>query len=712
MKPISEIAISFRQSLSQLNDYFYNSIDMNELGEKLTLFFNDTDEILKKIEQDFESSLTYLFEIDQTLNGSYGEIGLLSNTENKFRKLLKDMLALWYNFYILSYLERKYDSFPHINNIRSFYITWEEYLEQNGKSEFGIILDDLKYIISPDIDLPLNVKVIIFDKFCEIFYNTDDKEVIYANSVMNLQNYKEEINNRETLSGEESKSALLEIILNIYVVNTYNKSLIPINGIELDRMLKSIKLWAANDEVLQNVLKYWGIIKEYDFETQLTESEISELRSNKMSLSNYLDNEFGIGQSYKEYSEYQKSNFGLNQIINPIKLALVGSSGVGKTSYLTALAYKIFQSSSISMHNSYLEYYNSLSNSWTDNQIVSSSSDNEISLGSEQINLSLYDYNGSLANPQAWSDELKNHFISSKAFVFIFDAQDLINDSKVTESAKLYESYLNLWSNNNPNIKHIPIAIVINKLDKFLFDELQSMDNYSLIPNDLKREIIEIGSLKRGIDDKNVHPLKKLEKYLENIRENNKNSVIQDLISALFSKTSSLMERIIKLTYNYQIFVVSSSHHFDTNYIPFGAEAPIEWVLDVFKDKVMEESVSIYRNEINEVNGIIKDLESDNVALINQIDMIRLEEAEIQDLLNSSSLSVKLMRDYKIKNVHQPKIENAKQNLTSLYKRYERDPEGTDYNEFAKFLDNEIKKNKNFVSEIEEKIRNYENSTT
>ena len=85
-----------------------------------------------------------------------------------------------------------------------------------------------------------------------------------------------------------------------------------------------------------------------------------------------------------------------------------------------------------------------------------------------------------------------------------------------------------------------------------------------------------------------------------NDKANNSSPALQDVIANLLDNFAPFFQRILDLTYNYQIFITSSlppEFNGDTKY-PYGVKAPLSWISSSLEKIYIKEASLLGRNMI------------------------------------------------------------------------------------------------------------------
>ena len=129
-----------------------------------------------------------------------------------------------------------------------------------------------------------------------------------------------------------------------------------------------------------------------------------------------------------------------------------------------------------------------------------------------------------------------------------------------------------------------------------------------------------------------------------NDKANNSNPALQDVISNLLENFAPFFQRILDLTYNYQIFITSSlppEFNGDTKY-PYGVKAPLSWTSNSLEKIYIKETLSMYESEEELIKNSITEMTDEVTKMYKLNTTYETTEAEYNELASARN-PVKLL---------------------------------------------------------------------
>ncbi len=730
--PITDLGKYFLDECQKLNDYFLEyekrqvtPTQQEKASHAVHDFFKSITGLPDKVEK-HDHSLSILFEIDQTLSGTYGTKVFSESNVIPMRKLLRDIMALWYRYNLLAYLERKNSAYLDILGIRSFYEDWIS-TEHVGidESEYDRILGNVAMLLENNEKLEDRTRNLLFKMLGDILVTLG---VSSHDSENSLLKYAQEIKDRS----EMTLVAYAEVLLNLHVLHATNTPLNSLQNIDYLDLHKAIRYWSSTDPFSEELFKSWNVYWENDYFSALSQGDEVQLMNDKGSLLSIYNNpamKIGVGQSFLEFMEHKKQSQGLTSIFKPIPIFPFGYSGCGKTAHLVSFCYdaqmrtgkgKGFGSTAITLGREFQSYYQANVEGWYNGSISPTNGYEKYSFW-EDLNLNsytVYDYEAKKDNQQSddrdqqMNMEIMELFRNAKGLLFFLTESDYTNPAELRRKASQFDSFLQYWMQSNPNTKHIPVALVLAKADYVFGDQLSRLPRSSVIPPDFKPTSID-GFFPHRLTSPNVNELttnySRLRDCILNDKANNRLPVYQDIIQMLLDNFEQFFSRVLELTYNYQVFVTASVAPAgpDDKLFPFGAREPLSWVATVLERTYIRESIERYTTEEEDLNNKIRTTLEDVKKMKELSEEYHKWQEQVDELQESSNLLVVMTRKMKIEGYEKSK-KSAEDKLKALIEKYGRkyDP---NIDDTIKSIENDAKDLKNVVNALVERRKTYEN---
>ncbi len=730
-KPITDIGKYFSEETHKLSGYFVDTgrkqthEQQEEASHAVHNYFQAVETLPDQIEKQ-EYSLSVLFEIDQAISGVYGAKVFSETNVTPMRKLLRDIIALWYRYHLLAKLERKNSIYLEIRGIRSFYEDWIE-TEHVGidESEYDRIVGNVAMLLENNENLEEKTRVLLFKMLGTILVTLG----ISANDAENsLIKYIQEIRER----GEITQYAYAEILINLHVLHDLNKSFQNLKNLDYYELHKAIRYWCSIDPFFEKLFKSWDEFWENDYQTPIAKGDELQLSNVKNSLFNqqYTSTmKLGIGQSFLEFMVHKNQNQGLTSIFNPVPIFMFGFSGSGKTAYLTSFCYdaqmrmaktKGFGSGAITLGREFQSYYQGNVNSWYNNAIPPTSGYSSYTFW-EDLNIGsfiIHDYEARKdttsqdERDQRMNMEVMELYKNARGLMFFLSESDYTNPVELRRKAAQFDSFLQYWMQSNPHIRHIPVALVLSKADMVFGESLSMIPRPGLLPDEFQPALIE-NYIQHRIASPNAAqlatPYSRLRDAILNDKSNNKLPVFQDIIQMLLDNFEQFFSRVLEMTYNYQIFFTSSvppPTPNDKTY-PFGAREPLSWIATVLEKYYIKETIEKYDSEEEQINTSIRTILED----VKRLNELKEEHAkwqeEIDHLQESQNLLVVMTRKMKIDGFLKSR-ESAEKKLTGILEKYGRKFDVNIARTIQEIEEQAIEQ-KNTVTALNDKKRNFEN---
>ena len=728
-QPKTDLGIFFSDECRKLNDYFSderqamaNQEIQAQTSHAVFDFFNTIGDMPKKIET-LPHSLTVLFELDQAINGMYG-IKLFSETNTTpMRKLLRDIMALWFRYKLLAELERKNGAYLDVMGIRTFYEDWIT-TEQVGidESEYDRILSNVAMLLENSENLVVDTRVLLFNMLGDILVTLG---ISAADAENNLLKYNVELKDRSELS----ITAFAEVLLSLNVFHVTGTKLGSLQNINYTDLHKVIRYWSSTDTFAELLFKSWNVYWENDYFTPLNQGEEMQLLNDKKSLLSVLRDpqmKIGIGQSFIEFMDHKLTNQTLTSIFKPIPIFAFGYSGVGKTAFLTSFCYDVQMRSSkpgttaLTLGREFQSYYQSNLDDWRENSVAPTGDSSDYTFW-EDLNINSYkitDYAAKKDDQQVddrdqkMNEELLENYRNSRSLMFFLGDTDYTNPSELRRKASMFDSFLQYWMQSNPEIKHIPISLVLTKADQVFGHDLSQLSRPSLIPPGFRPEAIDT-FLKDRITSENIDELQspygRFKDCILNDKSNNNIPGFQDVVQILLDNFEQFFNRVLEITYNYQIFIVSSAAPMDDNdqLFPYGVREPISWQCRILEKTFIDETLATYTGEEEIINNKVKLILEDVKEMNHLKEEIDRLDSEISYLQEKSNLLVVLTRDMKIKGYQKSK-QISEDKLAKILKKYDKTLD-VQIADTIKEIEQSAVTEKDKVVALNEKRRNYEN---
>ena len=286
----------------------------------------------------------------------------------------------------------------------------------------------------------------------------------------------------------------------------------------------------------------------------------------------------------------------------PLPVISVGDQQIGKTSFLCALVqrtlpplglevagrYRVNPGHSLQvlwhdMADTYLRGDPSMTAATSEHRLRFSPSQGRTPIDCE---LDWLDFPGEYVKPNRYPAEFDERICGARGFAFFFDEKcfDLAGGAptrRLGELASNYTEMLRRFLEQNPRIRHIPVAIVINKVDRILGDDLARIDSPRLLPPDRDPAWVRLGG--EVVDG--MLPVERLARLLREHLPCNRTPRIQELIEQLLDGARPLLEAMLDLTFHYEVVLTVSRATPETGFdpgvpLPFGVDAVVAFLAE------------------------------------------------------------------------------------------------------------------------------------
>ena len=213
-----------------------------------------------------------------------------------------------------------------------------------------------------------------------------------------------------------------------------------------------------------------------------------------------------------------------------------------------------------------------------------------------------YDYRGGDVEPQQWEPNLQEMFRNARGIIFMIDDDDLASPVEMRARAAWSRTILDYWRNSNPQARHVPVALVVNKADQIIPEAMPYIERSNLLPDGLQSAFVENYAIARYVVESpdTDSALGRLKDCMLNDPANNIHPRLQDLVMSLTENFSQFFSRVLDVTYHYQVFFMSSHPLIAGGKLPlpWGVLKPFLWMTEILQEEHLSESVSTYESEL------------------------------------------------------------------------------------------------------------------
>ena len=551
-----------------------------------------------------ESGYTALYETDRALEGFYSpdRLQLYEDDPKDMRGILIDFAALLQKFYLIprmTQLDGRYGKLPGLDR---FYTRWKERISRDAKAstEYERARVDADILIT-NTDFSKETRLFLLSKLGEIVV-TLGVDLDFAQS--RLRSVADHVASREPFDGKIIDG---EVLLNLQVVYNLSKD-IKNTGLPVDVLSKAIRFWSSKDPFIDDVFKRWQWNWQNDYTSPIAWGERSQLMETSDLFRALSEGEtrLGVGRSFVELVQHRESK--PTELFKPIPIFILGRSNVGKSSFFTAMNYEVANRGSdpvrkLTYGQQLQAYYDTSQKSWLEGKSVPTAAYSYFDFWRDLdiIGFCTYDYRGGDAEPQQWEPTLQEMFRNARGIIFMIDDEDLESPVQMRARATWSRTILDYWRNSNPQARHVPVALVINKIDLVIPEAIPVIKRTSLLPDDFQAAFVENHALARYTVDTpgTESSLGRLKDCLLNDPANNIHPKLQDLVYNLADNFTQFFSRVVEVTYNYQVFLVSSRAPAagESLPVPWGIMKPFHWMTEILQNAHVSESLAQYESE-------------------------------------------------------------------------------------------------------------------
>ncbi len=682
LTPVTDLAKKFNEQCLQLADGLRDSGTglgpagrPDQISRPIQTFFESIQHLPATIAP-LDSRATVLFEIDRSLSGTYGaKVFTPAESVTPTRKLLRDLAAMWQRYFLMADLTRSEAINGTITGTMSFYEEWLK-VENVGidQSEYDRIIADVTLMLQSSENLNVAAKVVLFSLTGKILITLGVSEE-FAQS--RLQSHLEYIKERNV---DTTSPAVAEILICLQVIHARGRGM-DASGIPDVVLQKTLRFLSARDELFDNLFKAWGWRRDIDYTSPLAMGDqifLKERSSLFMSWANATAR-LGIGHSFLELADHKKKNPNLMSIFQPIPIFMFGNSGVGKSTYLTALAYdaQMRGGKSLTLGRELQAAYENTVDSWKGGMIAPTRGFQTYSFW-ENLNITSFstvDYGGQETQPDQWEQQLQELFRSARGLIFFLSDEDYSDPNKLRRRANWFDAILQYWTQSNPHIRHVPIALILTKCDMVFGEALGELKRSSLVPPSLQPALIETllpQRLPREMKELGS-PFGRLRDSILRDHNNNYHPILQDVVQNVLDNFSQFFNRVLDLTYHYQVFLTSSMPPRMVNdpLFPWGVKEPMMWMLNILETFHLRESLAKFKNEEQQIENELRNMHEDIAQMQRYKEEIASATAEITRLRQKPTLFQVTMKD-RIK-YHEENKTRAEQDFNTIFQRYVKD---------------------------------------
>jgi GTPase SAR1 family protein len=717
LQPVTEIAKRFNADCLALSDTLRDSEAVVSGGDKhervskaIQVFFESIQRLPNEIAPQ-NTQGTILFEIDCALLGLYGS-SMFVGSENgsSVRVLLRDLVALWQRYYLISALERSAAGSA-VPGTMKFYDGWSHSGNTNDQGpEYDRLLADVSFVLDSSESLNVSAKVMLFSLMGKLLLTLGVSDEFAQEKLL------EHAGDFESREGTACTLALPEILLCMQVLASKGRTL-ESTGLDPQTVRKAIRFWSSKDDFLDKLCKSWGWNQEFDFVSPLAMGDTVKLREQSILFQTWATGsaKLNIGHSYIEWEEHRSKNPTLMNVFQPIPIFVFGNSGVGKSSLLSAFCYHVQMRAgkAMTLGRELQVYYEATAKAWRNGGMSATTGWQAYNFWEDLgiTSYALFDYAGKDTQPEQWEHKLQETIRNAKGLLFLVDAEECSEPEKLRSKAGRFAAILEYWMMSNPSIRHVPVALVVTKCDTLFGEAIAKLSRTSLVPENIQHGLVEMLIPRRfptGTDELHTSS-DRLRSVITSDRINNTHPVLQDVTQNILDNFAQFFARVIGLTYNYQIFLTSARPPREPNdgVFPWGVKDPFEWTIRVLEKFYLRESFSKFREDEKQVEDDIKVIREDYQHLQRLIDTMNHHNNEIARLRQKPSLFQATMRD-RIK-FHDDEKQKTEQEFITKVQHYQSDYNDPNRHRGAQILDHEIRRREQVLGEIRQKRTEFEN---
>lgn len=581
-----------------------------------------------------EFGYTALYEVDRALEGFYSkpDLRLYQDHPKEMRSILVDCSALLQKFYLLPRLTQIDGQYGKLPGVDRFYSHWKEVLGRDAGSAQGATEYErtcgIADVLLQAQDFSPEVRFYLVSKLGEIVVTLGvDLEFVQSR----LRHFADHIASRELIDG---KMITGEVLLNLQALYTLTQD-IQKGGIPVEGLRKALRYWASQDKFVDYMARQWKWTWQNDYLTPVAWGEKGQLIEASELYRSLTEGQtqLGVGRSFLEHQEHRLKK--PTELFKPIPIFILGRSGVGKSSFLTAINYEVANrptdlTRKLTFGQQLQAFYDASQSSWMEGNTIPTASYANFDFWQDVdvVGFCTYDYRGGDAEPQHWEASLQEMFRTARGIIFMLDDDDLQSAEKMRARASWSRTILDYWRNSNPHARHVPVAVVINKVDLVMPEAMSSLRRSALLPDGFQPSFVEQYALSRYTVESPEFssPIGRLKDCLLHDPGNNVHPRLQDLLGNLLEYFGQFFSRVLDVSYNYQIFLMSSRAPAKgtASPTPWGVVQPLLWMTDILQEIHLAESVSIFESEL-------KTLEAEKEGLNTGFETLQRLSEEIAD---------------------------------------------------------------------------------
>jgi GTPase SAR1 family protein/uncharacterized protein YutE (UPF0331/DUF86 family) len=593
-------------------------------------YFRDLPDALTRSEVGY----TALYEIDRALEGFYSgeQMRLYQEGAREMRSVITDCSALTQKFFLLPRMAQIDGYYGKLPGIDRFYNSWKEGISREAGTAQGATEYDRACAIAATLmggrDFSAEVRYFLMSKLGEIVVTLGvDLDFVQSR----LRHYADHVASRNPF-GEELVTG--EVLLNLQALYTLTQD-IGMAGIQAEGLRKAIRYWSSRDPFLEFLFKRWKWNWSNDYLSPIAWGEKAQLLETSELYRSLTEGQtnLGVGRSFLEHQEHRTKK--PTELFQPIPIFILGRSGVGKSSFFAAINYEVSSRASdlgkkITFGQQLQAFYDASQASWLEGKTIPTASYAYFDFWQDVdvVGFCSYDYRGGDAEPQQWEPKLQEMFRQARGIMFMIDDEDLQSAEKMRARATWSRTILDYWRNSNPQARHVPVALVINKADLSMPEAMPFLRRSNLLPDGVQPAFIEQHAISRyTVDAPELgSPLGRLKDCILQDPSNNAHPRLQDLTGSILEHFGQFFSRVLDVTYHYQVFLIASrAPQREGNVtLPYGVLRPLLWMTEILQEIHLAESVSIFESEL-------KTVERDIVTLNNGLESLERLAEEIDD---------------------------------------------------------------------------------
>jgi GTP-binding protein EngB required for normal cell division len=659
---------------------------------------------------------TALYEVDRVMEGFYSDeqLQLYQDNPKEMRNIVIDYSALLQKFFLLPKMTQADGRYGKLPGVDRFYTRWKEDIERAAGgtkpvTEYERACADAEILINRG-EYSTEVRFSLLSRLGEIVVTLGvDLDFVQSR----LRHYADHIANREPLGDRVING---EVLLNLQALYTISKdfknAVIP-----ADILSKAIRFWSSRDEFLDFVFKGWKWNWQNDYTSPIAWGERAQLIETSELYRAWANGQtrLGVSRSFLEYEEHRVKK--PTELFQPIPIFILGRSFVGKSSFFTAMNYEITArggdtSRKLTFGQQLQAYYDMSYQSWMENKSVPTAAYVYFDFWRDvdMVGYCTYDYRGGDAEPQQWEPTLQEMFRNARGIVFMIDNEDLESPVKMRARASWSRTILDYWRNSNPQARHVPVALVINKVDLITPDAVPYITRTTLLPDDFQAAFVENYAMSRFVvEQPDVNsPWGRFKDCLLHDPPNNVHPKLQDLVYDLTENFTQFFSRLLDATYHYQIFLMSSlaPQGGDRTAFPWGVLRPFLWMTEILQEEHISESIPIYESELKTLESEIAGMQNGLETLKRLWEEIEEHQREVEEERKKKIRFALTQREERIKHL-QKLVMDAEADFGKTAEAFVETPPKNRDEVFA-VLQRKIRMKSELLETLSRRVRNYQ----